>query len=148
MGRILRQSGLARKPWRKYRKKGDLKARCKALTHRRADVSTGPDESPGAARAPACARRAEAMFRMPMLLTDLRRSAGGGDVESGRALTEREFYDLESFASRGGFLRKVCVCRHCFGFARWNGCKGGETPREIISEERPGISPDVLNRSS
>ncbi len=67
------------------------------------------------------------------------------DVESSHALIEHEFFDLEGFKCREDFLRKAAIYQHYFNFARINRYKGGRTPWEIVKEDRPKISPEVLN---
>lgn len=69
------------------------------------------------------------------------------DVESSHGLIEQEFYDLEPFGSREDFLRKAALYQDYFNFVRPNSYKGGRTPWEIINEERPWISPEVLKLS-
>jgi hypothetical protein len=71
------------------------------------------------------------------------------DVESSRGLIEQEFYDLEPFCSREDFLSKAALYQDYFNFVRSNlivtsSYKGARTPWEIINEERPWISPEVL----
>ena len=66
------------------------------------------------------------------------------DVESSHALIEREFYDLEEFSSKEDFLEKVTTYQNYFNFARPNSYKGNKTPWDIVKEDRPGISPEVL----
>lgn len=69
------------------------------------------------------------------------------DVESSHGLIEQEFYDLESFGSRGDFLRKAALYQDYFNFVRPNSYKAGRTPWEIVEQERPRVSPEVLNLS-
>jgi len=66
------------------------------------------------------------------------------DVESSHAIIENEFYDIEGFTGRDDFLRKVAIFQHYFNFVRPNSYKKGKTPWQIVKEERPGISPEVL----
>jgi hypothetical protein len=66
------------------------------------------------------------------------------DVESSHGLIEQEFYDLEPFGSGEDFLSKARFYQDYFNFVRPNSYKGGKTPWEIVMEERPWISPEVL----
>ena len=59
-------------------------------------------------------------------------------------MIEQEFYDLEPFSSCGDFLSKAVLYQDYFNFVRPNSYKGGRTPWEILKEERPWISPEVL----
>lgn len=72
-------------------------------------------------------------------------SNANGDVESFHATVEREFFELESFGSRTEFFRKAQVYQSFYNFARVNFSKGGRSPLQIFLEDRPGISPEVLN---
>jgi len=67
------------------------------------------------------------------------------DVESFHATIEMEFFDLESFSSREEFFRKVQVYQSFYNFTRANFSKAGKTPLAILLEDRPEISPEVLN---
>lgn len=71
-------------------------------------------------------------------------SNANADVESSHALIEHEFYDLESFGSLKDFLRKAAIYQNYFNFLRSNSYKGRKTPWQIVQEERPYISPEVL----
>lgn len=66
------------------------------------------------------------------------------DVESAHGLIESEFYDIEDFGSKVEFFRKAQLYQNFFNIIRPNFSKDGKTPWEIISEDRPKISPDVL----
>ena len=66
------------------------------------------------------------------------------DIESAHGLIESEFYDIEDFSSRAGFFEKAQLYQDFFNMLRPNFSKGGKTPWEIISEDRPEISPEVL----
>ena len=66
------------------------------------------------------------------------------DVETSHRLIEQELFDLEAFSSRRDFLRKAAIYQNYFNFARQNSYKGHKTPWEIISRDRPGLSPEVL----
>jgi len=66
------------------------------------------------------------------------------DVESAHGLIESEFYDIEDFSSRTEFFEKAQLYQDFFNMLRPNFSKGGKTPWEIISEDRPDISPYVL----
>lgn len=67
------------------------------------------------------------------------------DVESFHATIEQEFFDLESFRSREEFFKKAQVYQSFYNFTRPNFSKAGKTPLQIFLEDRPGISPEVLN---
>lgn len=67
------------------------------------------------------------------------------DVESSHNLIEREFYDLEGYASKEDFIQKVATYQSYFNFARPNGYKGNLTPWDIVSADLPAISPTVLS---
>ncbi|MBS3904554.1 MAG: hypothetical protein KGZ39_04435, partial [Simkania sp.] len=58
---------------------------------------------------------------------------------------EAEFFDLESFDSRKEFFRKVQAYQYFYNFVRPNFSKAGKTPLQIILEDRPYTSPEVLN---
>ena len=66
------------------------------------------------------------------------------DVESAHGLIESEFYDIEDFRTRAEFFEKAQLYQDFFNMLRPNFSKGGRTPWEIISEDRPDISPEVL----
>lgn len=66
------------------------------------------------------------------------------DIESAHGLIESEFYDIEDFRSRAEFFKKAQLYQDFFNMLRPNFSKGGRTPWEIISDDRPDISPDVL----
>ena len=67
------------------------------------------------------------------------------DVESFHSTVEREFFDLETFASKKEFFAKAQVYQSFYNFARPNFSKKGRSPLQILLEDRPGISPEVLN---
>lgn len=67
------------------------------------------------------------------------------DVESFHSTVELEFFNLESFASREDFFRKVQAYQYFYNFVRPNFSKDGKTPLQIVLEDRPEISPQVLN---
>jgi len=72
-------------------------------------------------------------------------SNANADVESFHATIEFEFFDLESFSSRDEFFKKVQVYQSFYNFTRPNFSKKGRTPIQILLEDRPDISPEVLN---
>jgi transposase len=59
------------------------------------------------------------------------------DVETVHRLEEDEFFDLESFASRGEFLAKVHTYQLYFNLARPNSHKENQTPWQIIQRLAP-----------
>ena len=72
-------------------------------------------------------------------------SNANADVESFHATIEREFFDLEEFSSRKEFFQKAQVYQSFYNFARPNFSKGTKSPLQILLEDRPNISPAVLN---
>jgi transposase InsO family protein len=72
-------------------------------------------------------------------------SNANADVESFHATVEREFFNLESFRSREEFFRKAQVYQSFYNFARINFSKRSRSLLQIFLEDRPGISPEVLN---
>ena len=72
-------------------------------------------------------------------------SNANGDVESFHATIEREFFDLEYLGSKAEFFKKAQVYQSFYNFARPNFSKKGKTPLQIFLEDRPGVSPEVLN---
>ena len=60
------------------------------------------------------------------------------DVETVHRLEEDEFFDLESFTSRGDFLAKVHTYQLYFNLARPNSHKENQTPWQIIERLAPG----------
>ena len=67
------------------------------------------------------------------------------DVESSHNLIEREFYDLEGYASKEDFIQKSATYQSYFNFARPNRYKGNLSPWDIVTADRPFISPTVLS---
>ena len=67
------------------------------------------------------------------------------DVESVHATIENEFFDLESFEDKQDFWIKIQAYQHFYNIARPNFSKKGKTPLQIILEDRPNISPSVVN---
>src|SRR6267143_2342479 len=59
------------------------------------------------------------------------------DVETVHRLVEDEFFDLETFASRGQFLAKAQTYQHYFNLARPNSHKEYQTPWQIIERLAP-----------
>jgi transposase len=59
------------------------------------------------------------------------------DVETVHRIEEDEFFDLESFASRGDFLAKVHTYQLYFNLARLNSHKGNQSPWQIIERLAP-----------
>lgn len=59
------------------------------------------------------------------------------DVETVHRLVEDEFFDLESFASRGEFLAKVHTYQLYFNLVRPNSHKGNQSPWQIIERLAP-----------
>ena len=59
------------------------------------------------------------------------------DVETVHRLEEDEFFDLESFSSRGDFLAKVHTYQLYFNLARPNSHKENQTPWQIIQRLAP-----------
>jgi len=59
------------------------------------------------------------------------------DVETVHRLVEDEFFDLETFSSRGDFLAKVHTYQLYFNLARPNSHKGDQTPWQIIQRLAP-----------
>jgi len=58
---------------------------------------------------------------------------------------ELEFFNLESFASKEDFFRKVQAYQYFYNFVRPNFSKRGKTPLQIVHEDHLGISPKALN---
>ncbi|MFQ5754307.1 MAG: helix-turn-helix domain-containing protein [bacterium] len=71
-------------------------------------------------------------------------SNANADVESVHASIEDEFFNLETFASKGEFFLKATAYQWFYNMIRPNHSKKGKTPWQIIEEDRPGISPEVL----
>ena len=59
------------------------------------------------------------------------------DVETVHRLEEDEFFDLESFSSRGDFLAKTHTYQLYFNLARPNSHKEFQTPWQIIERLTP-----------
>ena len=59
------------------------------------------------------------------------------DVETVHRLEEDEFFDLESFSSRGDFLAKAHTYQLYFNLARPNSHKENQTPWQIIERLTP-----------
>ena len=59
------------------------------------------------------------------------------DVETVHRIEEDEFFDLESFSSRGDFLAKVHTYQLYFNLARTNSHKENQTPWQIIERLAP-----------
>lgn len=59
------------------------------------------------------------------------------DVETVHRLVEDEFFDLESFSSRGDFLAKAHTYQLYFNLARLNSHKDNQTPWQIIERLAP-----------
>ena len=59
------------------------------------------------------------------------------DVETVHRLVEDEFFDLETFASRGEFLAKAQTYQLYFNLARPNSHKENQTPWQIIERLAP-----------
>jgi transposase len=59
------------------------------------------------------------------------------DVETVHRIEEDEFFDLESFSSRGDFLAKVHTYQLYFNLARPNSHKENQTPWQIIERLAP-----------
>ena len=72
-------------------------------------------------------------------------SNANADVESFHSTVEFEFFNLESFGSKEEFFRKVQAYQYFYNFVRPNFSKAGKTPLQIILEDRPDISPRVLD---
>ena len=72
-------------------------------------------------------------------------SNANADVESFHATIENEFFDLESFISRDNFFHKARVYQSFYNFTRPNFSKQGKPPLQILLEDSPDISPEVLN---
>jgi transposase len=72
-------------------------------------------------------------------------SNANADVESFHSTVELEFFNLEVFGSREEFFRKTQTYQYFYNFVRPNFSKAGKTPLQIVLEDRPCISPEVLN---
>ena len=72
-------------------------------------------------------------------------SNANADVESFHATVEKEFFNLEAYQSKEEFFRKVQAYQYFYNFVRPNFSKAGKTPIQIVLEDRPDISPKVLN---
>lgn len=72
-------------------------------------------------------------------------SNANADVESFHSTVELEFFNLETFGSRNEFFRKVQAYQYFYNFVRPNFSKAGKTPLQIVLEDRPDVSPEVLN---
>ena len=59
------------------------------------------------------------------------------DVETVHRIEEDEFFDLETFSSRGDFLAKVHTYQLYFNLARLNSHKDNQTPWQIIERLAP-----------
>jgi len=59
------------------------------------------------------------------------------DVETVHRLVEDEFFDLETFSSRGEFLAKAQTYQLYFNLARSNSHKENQTPWQIIERLAP-----------
>ncbi len=59
------------------------------------------------------------------------------DVETVHRLVEDEFFDLETFCSRGEFLAKATTYQFYFNVTRPNSHKGNQSPWEIIERLAP-----------
>jgi hypothetical protein len=59
------------------------------------------------------------------------------NVETVNRLEEDEFYDLDSFSSRGDFLAEAHTYQVYINLARPNSCKENLTPRQIIERLTP-----------
>jgi transposase len=71
-------------------------------------------------------------------------SNANADVESIHNTIEVEFFDLESFGSRGDFFKKAQMYQNFYNFVRPNFSKKAKTPVQIISDDRHNLSPSVL----
>jgi transposase len=67
------------------------------------------------------------------------------DVESVHATIEKEFFDLENFKDKEDFWVKTQAYQYFYNIARPNFSKKGKPPLQIILEDRPEISPSVVN---
>ena len=67
------------------------------------------------------------------------------DVETVHATIEQEFFDLESFSDVKEFFEKAQVYQYFYNIGRPNFSKKGKTPLQIIMEDRPNISPKVVD---
>lgn len=72
-------------------------------------------------------------------------SNANADVESVHATIEREFFDLEYFTDEEEFWVKVQAYQYFYNIVRPNFSKKGKTPLQIITEDRPKISANVVN---
>lgn len=61
------------------------------------------------------------------------------DVETVHRLEEDEFFDLESFSSRGEFLAKVHTYQLYFSLVRTNSHKANPSAWQIIQRRAPGL---------
>jgi len=61
------------------------------------------------------------------------------DVETVHRLEEDEFFDLETFSSRGHFLAKVHTYQLYFNLARPNSHKDHQTPWQIVERLAPRL---------
>lgn len=66
------------------------------------------------------------------------------DVESAHATIEYELFDLEDFGSQGEFFKKVNAYQLFYDLQRPISTKQGKTLFQIILEDYPDISPEVM----
>ena len=66
------------------------------------------------------------------------------DVESAHATIEAEFFDAETFRSRGDFFGKIATYQHWFNLARKNRSRGWRSPADILREKAPSLSPKIF----
>ncbi|MBI4381857.1 MAG: hypothetical protein HY574_11795, partial [candidate division NC10 bacterium] len=71
-------------------------------------------------------------------------STYNSDVETFHNLIEREFYDIETFASLPELLGKATAYQLYFNYQRSNTWREGKAPYQLLRELAPHIAPQVL----
>lgn len=66
------------------------------------------------------------------------------DVETVHRLQEDEFFDIESFASKEEFWRKITTYWLFFNVARRNRHKDWMSPMQILARKRPDLHPGIV----
>ena len=139
--RIWREHGLIRKRRKKYQRKQDLaavKATWRLFQQISADTTDNGSEfigghDPQGHRTGFPAALGDSQhLRIPPAAHTYQ-----SDVETVHRLVEDEFFDLESFTSRGEFLAKAQTYQLYFNLARPNSHKENQTPWQIIQRLAP-----------
>ena len=72
------------------------------------------------------------------------RPNANADVESVHATMEPEFYDIETFAGPGQFMRAAGTYQNWFNLARKNRSRGNKPPLELLQEKAPQLPKKLL----